>query len=48
VKDPEKTIGNMLDKQKIAFIASVDSEGFPNMKAMLKPRKRSGIKEIWF
>lgn len=26
-------------KQKVAFICSVDEEGFPNVKAMLKPRK---------
>ena len=26
-------------KQKVAFIASIDEEGFPNMKAMLAPRQ---------
>lgn len=48
MKNPEQTIGNLIDKQKIAFIASVDHDGFPNMKAMLSPRKREGIKTIWF
>ena len=48
MKNPEQTIGNLIDKQKIAFIASVDADGFPNMKAMLSPRKRNGLKEIWF
>ncbi|MCL2807508.1 MAG: pyridoxamine 5'-phosphate oxidase family protein [Coriobacteriia bacterium] len=48
MKDPEKTIGNLIDKQTIAFIASVDEEGFPLMKAMLSPRKREGIREFWF
>jgi len=48
MKDAEKTIGNMIDKQKVAFIGSVDSDGFPNMKAMLAPRKRVGIKEFYF
>lgn len=43
-----KTIGNLADKQAIAFIASKDAEGFPNMKAMLQPRKREGIKTFWF
>jgi len=38
----------MADKAKVSFIGSVDEEGFPNMKAMLKPRKRNGIKEFWF
>lgn len=30
------------------YISSVDKDGFPNTKAMLKPRKRNGIKEIYF
>lgn len=29
-------------KQKVAFIASVDEDGFPNMKAMFVPRKIDG------
>ena len=28
-----------IQKQKVAFIASVDEDGFPNMKAMFIPRK---------
>lgn len=48
MRDAEKTIGKMLDKQSICFVASVDAEEFPNVKAMLKPRKRNSIKEIWF
>lgn len=48
VKNPEQTIGNLIDKQSVSFIASVSEDGFPNMKAMLPPRKRTGIKEFWF
>ena len=48
MRDPSKTIGNLIDKQKIVFIGSVDVEGFPNMKAMLSPRKREGIKVFYF
>ena len=48
MRNPEQTIGNLIDKQKTAFIASVDNDGFPNMKAMLSPRKRNGIREFWF
>lgn len=47
MKDAEKTIGNMIDKQTVSFIASIDEDGFPNMKAMLQPRKREGIKIIY-
>lgn len=28
-----------IKKQKVSFIASVDEDGFPNMKAMFAPRK---------
>lgn len=31
-----------IQKQKVSFIASVDEDGFPNMKAMLVPRKIEG------
>ena len=31
-----------IQKQKTAFIASVDEEGFPNVKAMFTPRKIDG------
>lgn len=48
MKNPEQTIGNLIDKQSVSFIASVSENGFPNMKAMLPPRKRTGIKEFWF
>ena len=48
MRDAEKTIGNLIDKQGIAFISSVDEEGFPNTKAMLPPREREGIKIFYF
>lgn len=48
MRDAEKTIGLLIDKQKVAFIGSVDSDGFPNMKAMLAPRKREGIRVFYF
>jgi general stress protein 26 len=48
VKDSEKTIGNLIDKQSVAFISSIDENGYPNTKAMLPPRKREGIKEFYF
>ncbi len=48
MKDVEQTIGNLIDKQGVSFIASVDDNGFPNMKAMLSPRKRDGLKHFYF
>ena len=48
MRNPEQTIGNLIDKQGTSFIGSVDRDGFPNMKAMLQPRKRVGIRAFWF
>lgn len=48
MKDVESTIGKIIDHQKVAFIGSVDAEGFPHMKAMLQPRKREGIRIFYF
>jgi Uncharacterized stress protein (general stress protein 26) len=48
MKDIEKTIGNLIDKCNTSIISSVDSDGFPNTKAMLKVRKREGIRYFYF
>lgn len=48
MRNPEETVGKMIDKASVSFISYVDDEGFPITKAMLKPRERNGIKEIWF
>ena len=45
--DIEKIRG-FIRRQKVAFICSVDGEGFPNVKAMLKPRKIDGVKSFYF
>ena len=34
MRDAEKTVGNMIDKLKTAFIGSIDREGFPNTSSM--------------
>ena len=41
-------IAGFIKKQKVAFICSLDGDGYPNVKAMLKPRKMSGLREFWF
>lgn len=48
MRDAESTIGNLIDKQGVSFISSVDEDGFPNTKAMLPPRRREGIKTFYF
>lgn len=42
-------IQNFIKKQKVVFIASIDNNGFPNQKAMLRPRKiEGGMKTFYF
>ena len=48
MKNPIETIGNLIEKQSISFISSVDENGFPNTKAMLPPVKREGIKTFYW
>lgn len=47
MRNPEETIGKMIDKAGTSFISYVDDDGYPITKAMLKPRERNGVKEIW-
>lgn len=41
-------IERWIDRQKVCFIGSVDGEGCPYIKAMLPPRKRTGLREFYF
>ncbi|MBR2660086.1 MAG: pyridoxamine 5'-phosphate oxidase family protein [Clostridia bacterium] len=43
-----KKIEQFISRQKVSFVCSVDRDGFPNVKAMLRPRKRNELKEFWF
>lgn len=47
MKDVKQLTAELIDGQKVCFIGSVDKEGAPNVKAMLQPRKREGIKTIY-
>lgn len=47
MRNPTETIGKMIDKASVSFLSYVDGDGFPITKAMLRPRERNGIKEIW-
>jgi general stress protein 26 len=48
MRNPKETIGNLIDKQSVSFISSVDENGYPNTKAMLAPCKRDGIKTFYW
>ena len=41
-------IENFVKKQKVSFIGSVDENGYPNMKAVLRSRKINGLKGFFF
>ena len=43
-----KQIEKFIARRKVSFICSVDRDGDPAVKAMLKPRKRSGLREFYF
>lgn len=43
-----KTVESLIDLSKTSIIGSVDEYGFPNVKAMLPPRLRQGLKEFYF
>ena len=44
----QKKIEAFIAKRKVAVICSVDEEGFPNAKAMLRPRKIDGLRRLYF
>jgi len=48
MRNPAETIGDLIDKQSVSFISSVDENGYPNTKAMLPPCKREGIKTFYW
>jgi len=42
-----KTAQELIESSKIAFLGSINDEGYPNIKAMLNI-KTEGLKTIWF
>ncbi len=39
---------SIIEKSRTSLIGSVDEDGFPNVKAMLRPRERDGLKTVFF
>ena len=48
MKEIVKRVGAIIDNSSASIISSVDEDGFPNTKAMLPPRYRDGIRQIYF
>ena len=42
-----QTVSNFIDKQTVALLGSLDQDGYPNIKAMLAPRKREGLEKFY-
>ena len=43
-----RQLERFVQKRRVAFLASVDEQGFPNLKAMLRPRRRQGLTTFYF
>ena len=44
----KERIERFIKRQKVSFVCSVDENGIPNVKAMLRPRKQVGLKVFYF
>lgn len=43
-----RTATAIIERSETVIITSVDSDGYPNVKAMLKPREKEGLKTFYF
>ena len=48
MRNPEQTIGALIEKSPLTQICYIDADGYPITKAMLKPREREGINFLVF
>ena len=46
MRTPEQTAGSIADKASVAYISYIDTDGFPETRAMLAPGERNGIREF--
>ncbi len=43
-----QALEDWIDQRSVSYLGSVDWDGFPNMKAMLPPRARLGLRTFYF
>lgn len=48
MSDLQKELEPFPDEAGLSFVGSVDDGGFPQVKAMLAPRGREGLRVFWF
>ena len=46
--DPVKTALSVIEKSGASILGSIDTDGYPNVKAMLAPREHDGVKLFYF
>lgn len=44
----EQFVLSLLEKENICFVGSIDAQGFPVIRAMLRPRKHEGVRMLYF
>lgn len=44
----EQRVETLIEEAPVCFITYIDREGYPVTKAMLQPRERNNLGEIWF
>jgi len=48
MRNPESTVGKIIDSSKVCYLSSVDCDGYPNTKAVLTIKEREGLRVHWF
>ncbi len=48
IQNAEQVIKKLIDKRSVAYISSIDNDGYPNTRSGLPPRAREGIKTFYF
>lgn len=43
-----KNLEKLVERARVSFLGSVDDDGMPNIKAMLRPRQHIGLKKFYF
>lgn len=47
MKNSAVTLNRIIDRQRTCYIGCVDADGYPNIKAMFRPRKHNGLREFF-
>ncbi|MCH1942398.1 hypothetical protein [Holdemania massiliensis] len=48
IRNPEQTIGKMVDNVRYGIGSFIDEQGYPETQVMPQPFRREGIREFWF